>query len=145
MYPASQASPSETVETLPPFVRTILFAEDHEDLRTVTTYFLESMGFVVIACGNAELAMQAFQAQPAVDVLLTDLQMPGRSGVELARELTRLRPFLPVLIVSGSLPTEELLAELENRRWAFLSKPCGLSSLAGTIRDLITADRKLAA
>lgn len=121
---------------------TVLFAEDHDDLRELTTHLLKSMDFSVIACESAELASEAFHSRPAIDILLTDLQMPGRSGVELARELTALQPSLPVLMVSGSIPTHELLTEVRDRQWTFLSKPCRFTTLIAAMDTLLKANRE---
>ena len=132
----------ETTER-PPLTPTVLFVEDHDDLREVTTYFLETMNFSVIACANAELASEAFRTRADIDLLLTDLQMPGRSGVELARELTALEPCLPVLMVSGGIPSSELLAEVQDRHWIFMSKPCRFTTLIAAMQDLLNANGRV--
>lgn len=129
----------------PALLQTVLLAEDNNDLREAMTYFLETMNFRVVACSNAELASRAFHSSPVVDILLTDLQMPGRSGLQLARELTAFRPSLPVLIVSGSILSDELLDEIKERQWMFLSKPCQLIVLVENIHVLLKTCRRLAA
>ena len=115
---------------------TILFAEDHDDLRTVMEYSLASMGYGVIACANAHLALAAFQTHVRVDLLLTDLEMPGMSGFELARELTSHQESLPVLLLTGSILTIDNIKELVTRGWAHISKPCDMHALTGTLRRL---------
>ncbi len=115
---------------------TVLLAEDNDDLRTVISYCLEAMGYGVVACCDAEVAFAAFHTR-AFDILLTDIEMPGRSGVELARELTALRPALPVMIVSGSDLSIELVAEMRDRGWPFMSKPYHMPVLLKTLRSLV--------
>ena len=116
---------------------TILLTEDDDDLREVIRYFLGTLHFHVVACSNAESALAVFRQESPVDMLITDLQMPGRSGMELARELTALRPSLPVLIMSGSLLPDVLLEEIRIRSWVFRSKPCRLDALADLIESML--------
>ena len=116
---------------------TVLVAEDDDDLRQITDMSLEMMGYTVVSCRNAVLASEAFCSRADIDLLLTDLQMPRTSGVELARELTALRPSLPVMIVSGSILSAELAREVQERRWKFLSKPYGLPDLVEGLRFLL--------
>ncbi len=124
---------------------TILLAEDNDDLREVLTYFLETLSFHVVACRDAEAASAAFHSHPSVEILITDVQMPGRSGIELARELTILRPSLPVLIMSGSILPHMLLEEIRISGWSFRSKPCRLDALVTLINSLLHLKPALAA
>ncbi len=124
---------------------TILLVEDDDDLRLVMTYFLESLRFTVIACADAEAATATFQRIPTVDLLMTDLQMPGRSGLELAFDLAAVKPSLPVLIVSGSILQDRTLTAIRQQGWAFLAKPCKFDSLVSVIHSLLNPIYPLAA
>ena len=63
----------------------------------------DGTGFEVIEAPDAEQALIAFESGgPAVDVVITDVKMPGMSGCELARMLVAVHPTLPILLVSGS-------------------------------------------
>lgn len=128
----------------PPALKTILLAEDDDDLRYVMECCLRSMGYVVVPCADAQLASTAFRSQPAIDVLLTDFDMPGKSGIELARELTALRPALPVVMVTGSLLSSDTMQELHDRRWTYVSKPCRLSALESILGELLVTERPAA-
>ncbi len=119
-------------------LQTVLLVDDDDALRQVMEASLSMMGYDVIACPDAQTASLAFHSSQ-VDVLLTDLQMPGRSGVELARELTLLHPALPVMIISGSLLTGELSSEIQRRNWRFVNKPCRPPGLAADIQSLLQA------
>lgn len=125
--------------------QTILLAEDDDDLRLGMTYLLTELHFKVVACANADLALAAFSDHHTIDLLITDLQMPGRSGVELASELTTIKPDLPVLIVSGSILSDGALTDIWQKGWAFLSKPCKLNALTDIIESLLRPDYPLAA
>ena len=139
---------SETPETkliVPRAVQTVLLAEDNDDLRYVMEFSLRTMGYVVVACADGQIALAAFHAHPTIYVLLTDFKMPKKSGVELARELTNLRPSLPVMIITGSILPAVTRQELRDRRWTYLSKPCPLSHLESTLEIVLRAETMVAA
>ncbi len=117
--------------------KSILLDEDNDDLREVVNIFLNMVGFNVVACSDAQIASAAFQSSIPVDLLLSDLEMPGRSGLELARELTDLRPSLPVMIVSGAFITDDMSSEMRVRNWKFLAKPCGLPDILRNLKILL--------
>ena len=125
--------------------RTVLLAEDDDNLREVMQAFLEVMGYAVLPCHDAQMASRVFRSGATVDLLLTDIEMPGRSGVELARELTTLSPSLPVLIVSGCFLTTEMKGEMQSRGWAFLSKPFAFPVLLATLHAVLGSSKELAA
>ena len=119
--------------------QTVLLVEDDDSLREMTEILLSVVGYRVIACSDAQIASQAFLSDSAgkIDLLLTDIEMPGRSGIDLARELTVLRPSLPVLIVSGSLLSSDLEREMGDRSWQFVGKPFLLPTLMDAVERLL--------
>ena len=119
--------------------KTILLAEDDDALRYVMDCTLTSMGYRVIACADAQVACCAFHSRSGIDILLTDVEMPGRSGFELARELTKACPSLPVMIITGSTLSDETLQEIEDKRWIYVRKPYRLPSLEATLEQLLEA------
>ena len=149
MLPSLPQRDAPGQESVPPEARgTVLLVEDDDSLREMTTILLTAMGYRVVPCSDAQVAFHEFlfgDAAGSIDLLLTDIEMPGRSGVELARELTLLRPSLPVMIVSGSLISGALGRELQDRQWRFLSKPFLLPALLDTVRELLPAARETAA
>ena len=84
----------------------ILLVDDDPDIRSLTRTFLEHEGYSVFSSGDAERAAQIFRSVPQIDLLVTDVYMPGRSGLELARELKAIRSELPVLLISGGVLEE---------------------------------------
>jgi putative addiction module CopG family antidote len=81
---------------------TVLLVEDDPLIRSSTSDILQSAGHVVLEAGEAEEAVTALQAAP-VDVLLTDLNLPGRSGQELAAQARTLRPDLRIVYATGDV------------------------------------------
>ena len=124
---------------------TLLVVDDNDDLRQIMGMYLEMMGYAVVLCDDASLASEAFRSDAGIDLLITDLQMPGRSGMELARELTLMCPSLPVLIVSGSILSGDHAREMRDRRWKFLAKPYDLPALLADIEMLLRPIRQCAA
>jgi two-component system, cell cycle sensor histidine kinase and response regulator CckA len=82
--------------------RTILVAEDEDDLREVATRILTSAGYRVLSAANGEEALAVAEAYgDSIDALLTDVVMPRMNGRELAQALRRSRPEMPILFMSG--------------------------------------------
>lgn len=100
--------------------RTILLVDDDPDVRDLIEMVLDGAGHAVHAVGNAEEAMRTLSGDPAIELLITDVVMPGMSGVELARRALALRPHLRVLFITGY--TRNIAPE-ELARAAVLDKP----------------------
>nr|WP_255599430.1 PAS domain S-box protein [Afifella sp. IM 167] len=83
-------------------VQTILVVEDDEDVRRYSTSLLEELGYVVISCGNGAEALSVLRAGTPVDLLFTDVGLPGGlNGRELAEAAKELRPELGVLFATA--------------------------------------------
>jgi DNA-binding response OmpR family regulator len=81
---------------------TILLAEDEEGVRAFVRQVLEHAGHTVVVAADADAAERLFRADPGrFDLLLTDVLMPGRTGMELAAAVRAARPDLRVLFMSG--------------------------------------------
>jgi two-component system, chemotaxis family, chemotaxis protein CheY len=119
---------------------TILLVDDDPDLRSLTRTFLEHEGYRVFSSGDANRAAQIFSSAPRVDLLITDLYMPQRSGMELAFELKALRKELPVLMISGGLVDMGQQVRLQREGWRFLAKPFLLPELLSTVHGIFARD-----
>jgi two-component system, chemotaxis family, chemotaxis protein CheY len=115
----------------------ILLVDDDPDMRALTRTFLEHEGYGVFSSGDAERAAQIFGSVPEIDLLVTDLYMPGKSGMELARELKGIRSELPVLMISGGMVDQGLKTRLEEEGWSFLAKPFRLPELLSTVHRIL--------
>ena len=111
----------------------ILLVDDDADIRSLTRTFLEHEGYSVFSSGDADRAVQIFRNVPQIDLLVTDLYMPGRSGMELAQELKAIRRDLPVLLISGG----KFDGGLEEEGWSFLAKPFRLPELLGEVHRIL--------
>jgi CheY-like chemotaxis protein len=81
--------------------QTVLLAEDQAQLRAVTSRILERSGFTVRAVGAASEAVDLLATSHPFSLLLTDMVMPGMSGLQLAERAAALRPGLPIVFMSG--------------------------------------------
>jgi two-component system, chemotaxis family, chemotaxis protein CheY len=115
----------------------ILLVDDDSDIRVLTRTFLEHEGYSVFSSGDAERAAQIFQSVPQVDLLVTDLYMPGRSGMELGLELKAQRSELPILLISGGAVEEQQVAKMQKEGWCFLAKPFRLPELLATVHRIL--------
>jgi two-component system, cell cycle sensor histidine kinase and response regulator CckA len=117
---------------------TILVVEDQQDVRRLTIAALGRIGYRTIeACDGADAIRKASEFEDGIDLLLTDVVMPGMSGIELADRLAQLRPSTRVLYTSGY--TEEAIGS--NRMLTsdclYLAKPFTAAQLASKVRDAL--------
>lgn len=112
---------------------TILCVDDEAIPLTLRKSVLEKLGYTVLPAASGAEALQVLEAQP-VDLVLTDLLMPGLSGTDLAREVKRRRPEIPVVLFSGvnEIPEDAGFADL------FISKVEGPVSMCEKLRNLLT-------
>jgi len=122
----------------------ILAVDDNRQVRMTVVLQLKALGYSVREAENAEAALAILRAGEHVDLLLTDVVMPGMSGKELATQAVRLCPELKVLFTSGFQGTS---AQPEARLSAddqLLIKPYRKADLARALRDVLDRDRKAA-
>ncbi len=82
--------------------RTILCVDDNEQSLSIRKVMLETRGYRVIACANAQEALEHFR-QGGVDLVLTDLVMPGVDGTRLIDEVKNVSPETPTILFSGKI------------------------------------------
>ena len=124
-------------EPLPHGDETILLVEDEPMVRDVALRLLRELGYRVLPCANADEALACARTQGAIDLLLTDVVMPGRTGPELAAALKVERPALRVLYCSGY--TENVIVDrgVLEPGVQYISKPYLPLALAKKIREVL--------
>ncbi|MBR1208781.1 MULTISPECIES: ATP-binding protein [unclassified Bradyrhizobium] len=115
--------------------RKVLVVEDNDDVAELAMEMMTTLGFVVERVANAREALAKLAADGRdVDLVFSDVVMPGgMNGVDLARELKRLRPGLPVLLTSGY---SDAVRELDpSEGLPLIAKPYRLETLQGALRE----------
>ncbi|MDE3086882.1 MAG: response regulator [Acidobacteriota bacterium] len=119
--------------------RVLLFVEDEPELRQLSVRELERQGFAVVPASSGVEALRALDArQGLVDLVVTDVLMPGMSGLELRRVIRDVYPAMPVLLISGNLDDsvdDETTAEEPTPD--LLAKPFTPDQLAARVRQLL--------
>jgi CheY-like chemotaxis protein len=118
---------------------TILLVEDEEMVRALVRTVLESCGYHVLeASSTKELDLIRMQHRGAIDLLLTDVVMPERSGTEVSALLRQQYPGLKVLYMSGYTTNAVLQQEIHRSEAGFIQKPFGPLALARKVREILT-------
>ena len=116
----------------------ILLVEDDTDVRVVAAAVLEMHGYQVLAAADGEEALAICAADPRpVDLLVTDVVMPGISGSVLADRITALHPQTRVLFMSGYTNDATMHHGVQQGTKVFLQKPFALSVLANKVREIL--------
>lgn len=124
-----------------PEARTILLVEDEMFVREVASEVLRAAGYRVLTAKNAAEAVQIYaQADCDVDLLLTDVILPGENGRALAEELRHENPLLPVLLATGY--GEQMIRETA---YECLPKPFASDALLRRVGELMKARPRRAA
>ncbi|MBI4472153.1 MAG: response regulator [Acidobacteria bacterium] len=117
---------------------TILLVEDEPSVRELTKELLAGQGYNVLTAGNAEQALHVSRTHTSsIDLLLTDVVMPGFSGRELADQLIRIRPAMKVLFMSGYANDRIGRHGLLTEGMHFIEKPFTPDSLARKLREVL--------
>jgi DNA-binding NtrC family response regulator len=116
----------------------VLVVEDEAFLREVVAESLQEAGYEVAHVGNGEAGLAVLQSDAPVDVLVSDIRLPGLSGYELAAAGKSLRPDLKMILMTGYAPS--LPPELKPAVYRVLQKPFRIDSLAGVVAAALGAD-----
>jgi two-component system cell cycle sensor histidine kinase/response regulator CckA len=122
---------------------TILLVEDNPDVRELMRGSLTDLGYIVLDAPGSQEALRLAEIHPEpIDLLVTDVVMPGLSGLELAKRLAQTRPQMRVLYVSGYSDHENAAEVLADPEVAYLQKPFAPTDLAFTVAQLISRPKQ---
>ena len=120
-----------------PTPKVVVIIDDNEQIRTLVRRALQVQGYVVLDWANPKQAIDHLDKVPEpVSLALIDGVMPQMLGPDVAGELSRLRPGIPIMLMSGhEAPMFEKFFEQENRH--FIAKPFVISDLVARINSLV--------
>jgi signal transduction histidine kinase/ActR/RegA family two-component response regulator len=117
--------------------RRVLLVEDDERVRAFTEEALRDLGYDVVAAESATDALARVANAPNVDLLLTDVVMPETNGRELAEQVLKLRPGLPVLYMTGFTRNAVVHNGVLDPGVNFMAKPFTVDQLAAKVREAL--------
>jgi CheY-like chemotaxis protein len=116
----------------------VLFVDDEETLGELAAEILREIGYRVTSFSDSRAAMKAFEAAPgAFDVIVTDMTMPGLTGLQLAQRCMELRAGIPVVLCTGY--SEQVSASKARTAGikCFMAKPLGPAELGAAVREAL--------
>jgi two-component system NtrC family response regulator len=116
--------------------RTILAIDDDDSLRRVVEYNLAEEGYRVITAADGRSGLEAYQRQP-VDVVLTDIRMPGMEGIELLARLKAMQPELPVIMLTAFGTIDSAVEAMRLGAFDYLTKPFSRDQLRASVRKAL--------
>ena len=124
-----------------PTVTTVLLVDDEPGVRFALTEVLHDRGYRVIAAASGAEALAALDGVAVVDVVVTDLSMPGMDGLELVSQIAARAPTLPVILITAH--GSEQMVRIASSRGACgcLSKPFDIDEIARVIEHARTLHR----
>jgi PAS domain S-box-containing protein len=117
----------------------VLLVEDDPVVRLLMAEALTELGYRLLQAGNGREALKILESGVPVDLLLTDVGLPGMSGKQLADEARRLRADLPVLFATGYAHDAQARSGNLGARTAILSKPFAIEQLSSKLRALLNS------
>ncbi len=126
---------------LPRGSEVVLLVEDEKGVRELARQYLEMTGYTVLEAedGHTALEISGMHSGP-IDLLLTDVVMPGISGGELAERISRFRPGIKILYMSGYTDQAVVHQGILDDDAVLLQKPFTMASLASKLRDILSAE-----
>jgi CheY-like chemotaxis protein len=116
----------------------VLLVEDDDDNRELMCEVLETAGHQVLAAASGAAGLRLL-SERSVDVLVTDVGMPGMGGLEVARAARKIAPHVPVIVVTGYAEREDINSARGREVDAVLVKPVDPDALTATVEQLVKA------
>ncbi|MDB5919278.1 MAG: hybrid sensor histidine kinase/response regulator [Massilia sp.] len=115
-----------------------LVVDDQDDVREMAMALFSSLGYEVLSASNGSDALDILRSTPEIDVLFSDVVMPGMSGMKLAKEARALIPGLKIILASGYAP-QALTEGTDIFDYGFISKPYTLAQILKQLRTATAA------
>ena len=141
--PVEKGGVPQRLADAPRGTETVLLAEDEQDVRELAREFLESGGYTVIEANNGQEALRiAAEHSGSIDLLVTDMVMPGMTGQQLAARLQQRHGWLGVIYMSGYSEHAATQAAQSVSNARLLTKPFSRNAILRAVREVLGATRK---
>ncbi len=120
----------------------ILVVEDDEAMRSLLKDLLDEEGFAVESVSNGFDALRKLMDQP-FDLIITDIQMPGLTGLDLLPRIKKLQPRAPVIVITAFGSEQVQKRSFEKGATGYLEKPIHIHKLRGLIHEMISPKEKI--
>ena len=120
----------------------VLITDDERDIRELLGDFLEDKGFQFFLAENAFDALAIFKENPDIDIVMSDIRMPGRSGLDLLGDIKQIDEDVVVIMISAVKDIESAISAMSKGAYDYVSKPFKLAEV-GIIVDKAIDKRKL--
>ena len=142
--PLGSSEPEETIDQIVPVEelvgegKKVLVVEDEEKVREFTTSGLNRNGYVAVGAADAEEAMDVYKRENGqFHMVLSDVGLPGRSGLDMIADLQSFDPNLRVLLISGYTDHESRWPKIKENGYRFLEKPYTLNDLLRVVQEVV--------
>jgi DNA-binding NtrC family response regulator len=119
--------------------KSILIVDDEAEIRSVLLETLSKNGHKILQAGDAQEALKLF-AQEAVDLVITDIKMPGKNGIDLLKSIKKKSLGTPVVVMTGFGSVQNAVEAMKNGALEYLLKPFSLQALEQVIQNLLGED-----
>ncbi|MGD9824620.1 response regulator, partial [Desulfobacter sp.] len=121
-----------------------LLVDDEEQIVNMEKNFLQRIGYDTTACTSSGQALEILKTNPnRFDLVISDLTMPGLTGDDLARELKKINPDIPVIICTGLEKNDKKAWQDSANVKEFLIKPVDMKQLSGLISKMINSPGRM--
>jgi CheY-like chemotaxis protein len=128
----------QSTEILGGHGQTVLFVEDDPSVRVLVRDVLEELSYRAVEAEEPAAAIEVLASDRPIDLMISDVGLPGMNGRQLAEIARRHRPDLPILFVTGYAENAAIRADFLGTNMAMITKPFAMDTLAGKIHDMLT-------
>ena len=119
---------------------TVLVVEDEQTVRDLIVEVLHDLGYKTLQAGDGPSGLRVLQSSVQIDLLVSDVGLPGLNGRQLADQARETRPDLKVLFITGYAESAATPSGFLDPGMAMITKPFAVDTLMSRIRDMIEGD-----
>lgn len=123
-------------------LKIILAVDDEPGYLEVIKFEYSGKGFTIFSARNADDALAVLKRE-SIDLVITDMKMPGKDGLDLVIQIRKTLPDLPIIIMTGYAMEDRLKRVLEFKRTVHIHKPFDLDKLGATVSQLLSEEKLL--